>query len=377
MILNICGVTFDHTTNYGSCYQSYALQTAIEKIKPEGLTCHYDVIPYALFRDGDIKKRESLVIKCKKLIINGVNKNRRKKFQDFEEKYMHYADCYDKKTLNLLNNQYDAFCCGGDVIWSLDFTKGDDYYSLAFAKKYKFSYGASFGVLNPEEDYEYIKGRAVREIFSNQIKKINDLGVRENSGKQYIKKIVNKEAQVVCDPVLLLSKNDWDKICIDEQPRNEYIFAYSTYICENYLSFLNKLKKQTGLKVIHVTWEVKDSIKRGIWYFPNPSKWLTLLKNAKYVVTNSFHGTAFCSIYHKNFFVVLRNEEAVKTGARIRIYDYLKELGLQDRMYGHTPNKIDTSKPRFDNTDQIIENMRNSSYSFLINSIRKAAEERI
>lgn len=374
MLFNICGVTFDHTTNYGSCLQAYALQSAIEKVTIEDNHFHYDLVPYTKVNKNRPKSKKNIVSKAMRIVLKSITKKRRTKFQDFEKKYMHYVDCSEIGNLNSLNKKYDAFCCGSDVIWNLDFTKKDDFYLLAFAEKYKFSYGASFGVLNVENDFEYAKGDDVNSFFSKWIDRFDSISVREKSGKEYIESLTRKKGQVVCDPVILLSKNDWDKVCIDDHSGKDYIFAYSTYISPNYLKFLKKLHNQTGLKVVHVTWDSKEAIKRGIWSFPSPEKWLSLLKNAKYVVTNSFHGTAFCTIYHKNFYVVMR-DDLVK-GTRIRLYEFLEKLGLRDRIYGHTPKEIDVSEPMFNESDRVIEDMRNKSYLFLKENLLHVTQER-
>ncbi len=381
-MLKVCGVTFDHTTNYGSCFQAYALQTAIEKISVgEGAPCRYELVPLATFPKSSVPpvQHDSLIARFKRAMLRQLNLFRRKQFTGFEKQNMHYADCHSYEELPFLNDRYDAFVCGSDVVWNLDFTQGNETYFLDFATKYKFSYAASFGVADISKDYTYSAEKAER-LFKKNIPSLNGIGVREISGVRTVALLTNKNAKVVCDPVLLLSADEWMKWMkgsFEEEGEEygKYIFAYSTYISPNFLRFLNQLHEQTGLKVIHVTWSDKEALKHAIMCFPNPIKWLRLLMNAEYVVTNSFHGAAFCTLFHKKFFVAMRDERI--QGTRVRLYDYLDELGLRDHIFGYTPEKIPLELSDFYAVDRKLEQFRNSSLAYLQENLEAAYQEKL
>lgn len=371
-MLYVYGVTFDHTTNYGSCLQAYALQHAIEAMEIDGQKCSYQLIPYSAFPRESVHQG-SIITKGKRFLKGSITKYRRSRFIGFENKYMHYADCYSEDELKELNREADAFVCGSDVIWNLNFTQGKDYYFLGFADRYKFSYAASFGVTDIHHDYDKIDFDPA-EMFRKSLPALNRIGVREKKGVEIVRSIIGRDAEQVCDPVILLTREQWDGVAAKKKKRKPYIFAYSTYTSPNYMTFLNKLRKQTGLPVIHVTWDIKSSITKGAAAFPTPEEWICLLRDAEYVVTNSFHGSAFCALYHKTFYCAMRDGQVL--GTRIRLYDFLDDMGLRSRIFGNTPEIIDTTVPDFTETDKAIAAIREKSTVFLRENLEAAAHER-
>ena len=377
-MLKICGVTFDHTTNYGSCLQAYALQTVIEEMIVQDEPCRYELLPTAIIRQNDPKQpvsKELPWIWAKKRILREFSHWRRKKFEQFETQNIHYADCSDSQQLPALNREYDAFVCGSDVIWNLSFTHADPIYFLAFAEKYKFSYAASFGVCDIDHDFEkWNSEKTPREVYKQYLPDLDQISVREKNSLDLIYELTGKEAKYVCDPVMLLTAEQWNSIIEKDNKRKDYIFAYSTYTSPNYLNFLKRIHRQTGLPIINVTWDIKTAIQRMAFIVPDPPKWLELLKNAKYVVTNSFHATVFSCIFHKSFFCPMRNEQII--GTRIRLYDILSTLGIDGRIYGNTPEKIDLAPPDFTEADKRIQQFRENSLLYIHGNLEKALKQK-
>ena len=138
-MLKVCGITYDHTINYGSCLQAYALQKVIDSIKVGNHdSCLYELIPLWTCKDYP-KKRLKNFMGLQLLQFY------HRSFAGFEKKYMRYAKCNSIATLDSFNGDTDAFVCGSDVIWNPYHNKGVSAYYLDFAKKYAFSYAASFG----------------------------------------------------------------------------------------------------------------------------------------------------------------------------------------------------------------------------------------
>ena len=145
--MRVCGVTFDHTTNYGSCFQALALKTAIERMEIGGEKCSYSLIPVSKFRN--LNRLKYYLRRPKDLARRLIKRYMRLFFCSFEKKHMRYAECNSVKDLIHLNETQDAFVCGSDVIWRLEMTYGQRVFFLDFATRYAFSYGASFGVSDP------------------------------------------------------------------------------------------------------------------------------------------------------------------------------------------------------------------------------------
>ena len=373
-MLKVCGVTFDHTTNYGSCLQAFALQKVIEDMVIDNERCEYQLIPHRTFPAAR-PKGGSPVLQLKRFIARRMANYRRSKFQPFETRYMHFAECNNQKKLGEIGHAYDAYVCGSDVIWNLSFTKADPIYFLDFAERYKFSYAASFGVKDIDHDYTGFDGDELpSQIFARYLPTLNSIGVREKSAVEIVRKIAGMPAEQVCDPVLLLTADQWRSIASTSN-RKPYIFAYSTHPSDNYLSFINRLKRQTGLPVIHVTWDLKTALFHGALLVPTPEEWLGLLAGAEYVVTNSFHATVFSCIFHKNFYWAKKTQTV--QGIGIRLYDFLQEMGLVNRAYGNTPDIIDTAPPCFDKADICIQQQRERSLAFLHTNLEAAYRQKI
>ena len=358
----IYGVTCDHTTNYGSCLQAYALKTAIEKISIDGVACSYLLIPASKLKDYPEKRK--LRNRLNSLIIKPFMAIHKLEFREFNNNHLKYSDiksCYD---LPGLNQTADAFVCGSDVIWNQDINRNRTIFWLDFARKYKFSYAASFGKSGISEDY--------KRVASKYLKTFDSVSVRELYAVDLIKQISGVEAVRVLDPVFLLGLDDWNQFMEKENKHSEkgYIFVYNTHLNDEIKKFIKALKAKTGLKVEIATAGAKQALKQGMLGVPSPEKWLRLLKNAEYVVTNSFHATAFSVMFHKKFFTVVHGER--NKGINIRMYEFLRSIGLEDRIYSGVPAELEMSEIDFTEADKTIQELKKISLQFLYDNLKNA-----
>lgn len=372
-MLRVCGVTYDHTVNYGSCFQAFALQETIKQMVICGDTCSYDLLPFSTFPDRKlpIVGKTGLKGKVIRRITRFMNRQRRKKFVEFENHYMSYANFRSKKELGAADRCYDAFVCGSDVIWNFDYTRGDETYFLDFTNKYKFSYAASFGKLDLSyKDENLMLDRAPEEIYRTNISQLNSVSVRETDAVKLAARFTEKPVDLVLDPVLLRTADEWRSLFPSEGAHKKYIFAYSTSTRPNYVRFLERIKKQTGLPVINITWLIKDAFRQRAFRFESPDKWLQLLADAEYVVTNSFHATAFSVIFKKKFFTVIQGERNVRSN--IRLYNFLESLRLSDRIITDIHDTIDEGEPDFSYSDELIKAEKTHSLRFLQENLEAA-----
>lgn len=358
-MISIYGLTFDHTTNYGSCFQAYALQKSIESMNIDNERCEYRLIPIQTLISSNKSGFEQRI---KKLFY----RLHRMQFKQFEEKNMKYAAVNNKGELPLLNMNADGFVCGSDVIWNPDFSGRNGAYYLDFARKYKFSYAASFGKAELSlEDYEWIK---------EHLNSFNEISCRERSGVETVKRCLNRFAALVVDPVLLLTKDEWDQMAGKKKP-GKYIFVYITHKNKKLNEFVKALQKKTRLRVIRSVYAPGQAIDQRVIQVQKPEKWLQLLRDAEYVVTNSFHATAFSVLFHKKFFTFIRPGR--KTGVNIRMNDFLEELNLGKRMISSVPNNMDLTDIDYREADEIINNLRCESLAFLQRNIRNIYRQKI
>ena len=355
-MLRVCGVTFDHTTNYGSCFQAYALQTAIEKIRVQGEGCSYQLVPMHKLKDypkGDLLR--SLLVKPFLML-------HRTQFVPFEKRYMKFAPVSTLKELPFLNEETDVFVCGSDVIWNPDFNSGVDAYYLDFARKYKFSYAASFGKAEiPEETFGKI---------GEMLRSFDAISVRETTGREIAARCVDKPIRVVADPVLLLDRDEWDRLLPPLSGEDRYIFVYVTHLNDTITRFIDELKKVTGLKVVQAINGPKQGLRQGVLQVQKPEEWFRLLKGASFVITNSFHATVFSVLYHKRFFTVVRGNKSASIN--VRMNDFLNVVGLEDRMFSTVPERFDLGEINFQHADAVIGKMRQESIAFLQENLEAA-----
>ena len=360
-MLHVCGITYDHTINYGSCFQAFALQEAIKSIRlSDDEKCSYSLIPLWTFKDypkGRIKHAIGLFL----LRIY------HRSFVPFEKKHFKYANCKTLKRIHLLNTNADAFVCGSDVIWNQDQNKGVSAYYLDFAKKYAFAYAASFGKNNLDEAYL----NSIRPYLA----RLNNISVREVSAKHIVQDKMGIKCSIAVDPVLLLTSEDWNRI-VPSKTSNNYIFVYTTHLNKHIQMTVDAIQRVTGLKVINAAWSSSPSVlfKKGIFSILSPEKWLQLLQNAEYIVTNSFHATVFSVLFHKKFYTVVNGNKA--EGINVRMNDFLTTIGLEDRIISFMPNPLELSEIDYMEVDKKLEQMRRDSLEFLRENLEVAYQEK-
>ena len=210
-------------------------------------------------------------------------------------------------------------------MWSPLCTVGDTTYFLDFVSdsKKKNSYAASIGL-------------AKENFFNPQICKLindfNNISIRESSKVAYIQSLLTSPAKdVVCcvDPVFLLSQTQWDDIASPVKI-NDYVLVYSLALPKEVYAFAEKFAHDKKLKLIICTFNNLSSYLHGKeTVIASPTEFLSYLKNAQYVMTNSFHGTAFSIIYNKNFITITNSNPNHDNS---RLYNILDALGLLDRL---------------------------------------------
>lgn len=348
-MLKIFGVTYGFTANYGSCLQAYALQSSIESIRIADDTVQYSLIPIG--KSPGYAKSNSKGFKpfIKRMITN----HSRKQFRPFEKKYMHYAPILPLTDFHAYNGMADGFVCGSDVIWNPKFNHGISEYFLSFAEKYSFSYAASFGQADVAES-NFPK-------FHDLLSRLDSVSVREPKSAEIAKKCIDRDIKVSVDPVLLLNRDEWNRIAEKENAEGDYIFVYSVIGGKALLDFAKKLSEQTGLKVIFSGGNAGSIFKLGISRVQTPERWLQLVRDAKYVITDSFHGTVFSVLFHKSFFTIVKKGE----GFSIRMIDFLKGIGLEDRLCSSLPDKIDCSEIDYREADVKLSEKIDRSKEYL------------
>lgn len=327
-IKKIATITFHNSYNYGSVLQAFALQTYLKKIGYETKIIDFeygdDYKQYKLFRTYlYLHQPKSFLADLYRL---KKNIKRKKSFDEFTKKHLlltshHYVNEDD---MSELNTQFDAFICGSDQIWNLECTKEIvPAYFLNFVanNKLKIAYAPSIASATFDGN---------KEELTNLIGRLDSVSVREKSTIDSVKEYTDKEINNVVDPTLLLEVQDYRKIENNNMENvKEYIFFYQLEEDGFKMAkWCEKLSRQKKLSIIYIYKDKIREFKNGEYaYGITPSEFLTLIDNASYVVTNSFHATVFSIIFGKKFCTF----PTKNSSSRMR--DLLKNIGLEKRIW--------------------------------------------
>jgi hypothetical protein len=334
--------------NYGSMLQAYASQKILDKYNIENETIDITLLNIEirknkrkyylreLFNIGVIKARiKQFLSKFYYKIINRkTGKNieiRNKKFEEFKKNFKLSIPYRNFKELNEICNNYNAVIVGSDQLWLPNNVIGD-YYTLNFVPDNinKIAYATSFGI-------SHIPTKFKKE-YSNFLRRLNYIFVREDDGKKLVKEMADINAKLVCDPTLLLDKNDWEELTTRERfITDKYIFCYFLGNNIEHRKFAERLREKTGYSIIslnHLDEYVKysDKFADEIPYNIGPGDFINLIKHAEYICTDSFHGTIFSLINNKNFFTFSRHKSTSKQSTNSRVTSLLNTVNLHDRL---------------------------------------------
>ena len=311
-------LTYTHADNYGALLQAYALKKVLNSCGAETKVLNYKVLP--------IKNNFRMIIK--KILFAYFNAKNKKKFSPFRKLILGDTPPICRRDLPALNDVFNLFIVGSDQVWNFHGNGHDTSFMLDFVKddNMKFSYAASFGRNDlPEPE---------KVLAAPWLKQFKTISVREASSVSLAKELSGKEnVRADIDPTLLLSKEDWRSIAVMPKEK-DYILIYLMSNNSAIRDFAHSLAKKTGLKLIMLT--ASPLLYKGIKTLcPAPQEWLGYFMNAKYIVTNSFHGLAFSINFNKDFFVDLLPPPSKVNS---RLLDLLALTGLENSLIGKGAN---------------------------------------
>lgn len=328
--MKIYTITCHNVYNVGASLQAYALLTYLKELghdaeiidyKPDYLSHHYSL--WGINNHVYDKPVIRVIYNLAKLPgrIKRCFSRRKKEFDAFTSVYLATTEKRYTSNAELKKNppMADIIFAGSDQIWNTVFQNGKDpafYLDFADEKTVKASYAASFATGDIAEECK----PKVKKWLSN----LDAISVRESSGIDILKKMGFTDAIQVLDPVFLLSKEEWGELEEPIQVSKPYVLLYDFDSNVEFQSKVKALADQKGWQVYSV---LPCSIADKCFDQYGPRVFLSLVKNAQVVVSNSFHATAFSLIYHKNFFVFDRNEEI-----NTRMRDLVKMMGIENRV---------------------------------------------
>ena len=354
--------------NYGTKLQAYAMQQMLNR---------YDKAEILGFVPGSDRRIEPVLWKIylklsrKTKIDNSDISNkiaeRNKIINGFDSYYNFGEKIVGNKELKRKIFNYQSVVCGSDQLWAPSNVYAD-YFTLTLIpdELNKVAYAASFGVSEIPHSME--------KKYRKFISRINSVAVREQQGAEIIHELIGREVPVVLDPTLMLDRIEWEALAKNSKLNfNEsYIFCYFLGTNHEHRKFATELSKRTGFKLItipHFKGFNKADVDFGDeqLYSAGPIEFINLIKNAKYVCTDSFHGTVFSIIFHREVAVFERFAKDSEASTNSRIYNLLTSLGMEKSLYSSV---LEVEKFLKDHIDYIsvnykLELLKNISNKFL------------
>lgn len=371
--MKIGGLTW-WRNNYGSILQAYALQQELNSI-PE---VSYEIINQfgkkILSFDNLIDKLQTIGVRKTFLRVFWKFcfpklKNRSVKIQNFtDENLIVSSNQYSEGTISDANAEYDAFVCGSDQIWNPTLTDIDSMYWLDFTdeNKIKFSYAPSIGVTKVSEKE--------KQEIKKHLSTFKAVSCREESGTDFINQIMGEQVcQTVLDPTLMVDRKIWDKICPSNRYDFPYIFVYMLRGTKQQRKAVERFAKKNNLKIVTMPFMESEYT---VWYdlkFGDikvwdaaPDEFISLIRNAKYVFTDSFHSSVFSILYHVPFFTFPKVGKAQMS--RITGLQSLVEIDSRMVTTDMEIEKVYNQQIDWDRVDEILSEKRQESKQY----IRKA-----
>ena len=353
-------ITFHRAINYGAALQTYALQKALSDLGFDveliDYQCDYMENLYKLI-GGFAQKTFKQNIRAFINLIPAWKKM--KSFRSMIATHTKLSpNVYDSVSIGTANNRYDVFITGSDQVFNYACSNFDKNYFLSFVKDEKKinSYAASFGISEIPKEYQ--------SEYAKLLARFSHISVREKSGQQIVHDLIEKDCAIHVDPVFLLDADEWSKLA-KKPAMDNYILIYRLNKSNIIDDFARKLARKTGKKIINIGQDMIDKIKNPDFegdLSTSVEEFLGLFKYADYVVTNSFHGTAFSIIFNRNLYVETKQKDFKKND---RAENLLKLTGLTDSIIETLDDcNLEISRD-FKHAESVLRSERESALNYL------------
>ncbi|MCH5248452.1 MAG: polysaccharide pyruvyl transferase family protein [Lachnospiraceae bacterium] len=373
--------------NYGAILQAYALQREIEKI---GYECEVINLDRSVLSVETIKRiSKNIIVKAKKILTSflPLKRNRvvssqlsikRARFETFMKDHVKQTESvYNCNNIKKLIPLYDIFVSGSDQVWSPISGRPETFLSFVPPSKLKVAYAASIGADTISQKYaDYIKP---------MLERYDAISVREQRAKEIVDEILqNKDSVVSLDPTLLLQSDEWDMLAkpVRTLENKNYVLLYYIGEADNGWYQGYDYAKSGEMEIVNIAYNKMSYSKRDyehsdiLYYDVGPGEFLWLIKNAKCILTDSFHGTVFSIIYHKPFYVCKRDSENINGSMNGRIDNLLSVLGIPYNLI-MIPENGDAfligEKIDYTDVDKNLEILKNVSKRFLKENLDREA----
>ncbi|MBE7018938.1 MAG: polysaccharide pyruvyl transferase family protein [Ruminococcaceae bacterium] len=313
---------YHNSENYGGILQAYALAKKLNLLGADAKQISFDACGSRVFapKKSIVTSVKTTMAKILKMLSAG-NARKSKIIQKFRDDIPH-TSVVNPDNIKSIVNDFDVFITGSDQVWNpLAMCKE---YLLSFVppEKTKLSYAASISRdrLTGEE----------QAVFQNYLSTFTDISVRESHDVALLEECVNKKIEWVLDPVFLLDQAEWEDAACKRLIEKPYVFCYFLNDKNKDAALMKEFANQTNTVTVQIDGLTMSSKKMADQTIKNvgPRQFLSLIKHAEHVLTDSFHAMSFSFLFRKNFIVFPRNTERTMES---RITSFLQLLGREDR----------------------------------------------
>lgn len=356
-------LTFHRAYNHGAMLQCYALYKTIEKLghNPEIIDYRQPYIEeqyeYANSNKIITKKEVGKVISHPRWIPGFIIKTLPQRIRYIKKRWCLYKELSFSKKITSPNNipqELDTIIIGSDQIWANYCTNGIDetyYGNFPHENTKVIGYAISSNIAS------------LKETGSKKLSKLCEnfdaLSFREEDIRNFLSKTINLKSSLVLDPTLLLTQKEWDSLIgkTEETINKEYVLTFFLNHEFNLDDVNEKIKEFAKRR----NYEIVDLLSVA----NSPINFINWIKNAKHIITSSFHTIVFSIIFNKDFYAIKTNN-----GKDIRYINLINKLGLQERLIDYYElNTVEDMWIKYPNVEKILESERKDSINYLIKNI--------
>lgn len=333
------GLVTYYGENYGGMLQAYALQRYVREL---GYDCGIISNDFMALTSADRRKMffgklwtllkdPADYLKRRKLMRRFAPEQAQKsaRFQEFLTKhirvdrtgYTSYAQYQEKPPA------YDVYLCGSDQIWNPNLFHEHGFYFADFAPAgaKRVSYASSIGVSSVTAEQA--------AFMKPYLEKLDVISTREHDGTAIVQKLTGKPARTVIDPTLLLDARQWSEVAAEPLLDEPYVFCYFFGERAYYSRIKQQIRELTGLQLVSIPYVARELAEPDVKIFDaGPAEFISLIKHAKLVLTDSFHATAFSINLGTPFLSLARFAKDDSRGMNSRLHTILGAMELTDRL---------------------------------------------
>lgn len=355
--------------NYGSMLQAYALAESIHLLGK-----HAEYVNYHVSQKPTLLSR---LRRCVSWLLHVLYIRRREsefaffqtepfrkvmeKYAEFHQKYMPVANIdYDSDSVkNIFSfDKYSRYIVGSDQMWAPHLYSPNKPYFLDWLDfPNRNSYATSLGGVVFTDEY--------LSLLIDKLSKFDNISCREKTNCKMLSEKLGKDVKYVLDPTLLLNSVQWGKVAISPlSNKRPYILAYILGEKDCITQFAEKLGQKKNLPVYYILTRPKYLTYKNVLGDVGPAEFVGLIRDADYIVTDSFHGSLFSINFNRNFYAFSKREGNLNTMDNVRILEFLSELGLQSRFQADS-EAVFLSDIEYTDVNRLIETLRDSSNKYL------------